>query len=696
MVTDVAGPPGQKRERLERNVIERSAATGHEGRDRNQAVVGEGRASGGTALMIDDPSSRDLDDAFTVRPAADGWRVQVFIAAAADLIPAGGADDVRARERVESTYLPCKTIPMLGERIERAATLSDRAQRSALSIAADIDRAGNSGNVLVSRATLPAASCVRLSYQQVPELLEDQHHPLHEQVSAAHELSQTLLAGRRAAGALALYDLTRGFEVTEDGAIARIPQHKRTVGYVIVQEMMIAANAALATWCIDQELAILFRNHRTSLLGAGGADLATDIVASLHDPKLFSQLQDRITRTYGKAVYDRVPRGHHGLSLMAYTHGTSPLRRYADLVTERIIFAHLDGQPNPYSPAELDAIAEHINTAVQERRQQKSEHFKEQSRKAAVADILANDYSSLDPKQWRKMFDLMTKVAPVAGIETELNRRLAEGILLPNDVARLATAQGPDWQRIQRRLYPKVRAAHPEFGASAISGWAQITGQSVPVELDESRDPGRAPHQPRFAVRARMGDQVGHWQIDSSKKAAQAQAMWELLAVVGGHLPSSPDEAVRWPAPDEPDAEPPAQPPATVTATTPAPPLRGEVAAHLASLTPVKRARAADNPVGWLGSLAVTYHLGPVDYTYAVEGPQHAPIFTCTASLAGRASTQSSSSKNQARVAAAEKLVRVLLDTADESSTMDRPGGAAAGEGDTSVGDGRKNEGGHG
>lgn len=628
-----------------------------------------GPSVGGAALMIDDPSSRDLDDAFTVNSVHGGWRVQVFIAAAADLILAGGAEDARARGRVESRYLPRKTIPMLGERIERAATLSDREERSALSITADVDEAGTCSNVSVARAILPAASCVRLSYKQVPEVLDDQHHWLHEQVGAAHALSQTLLAGRRAAGALALYDLTRGFEVTEDGAIARIPQHKRTVGYVIVQEMMIAANAALATWCIDHELAILFRNHRTSLLGTDGTDLATDIAASLHDPKLFAQLQDRINRTYGKAVYASTPRGHHGLSLMAYTHATSPLRRYADLVTERIIFAHLDGQPNPYSAAELGSIANHINTELAARRQQKSEHFKQQSRKAAAADILTGDYSRLDQKQWRKMFDLMTKVEPAAGIENELNRRLADGILLPNDVARIATAPGADWQQIQKRFYPKVRARHPEFGASVISGWAQITGPNIPVEVDELRDPTSAPHQPRFAVRARMGDKVGRWQVDKSKKAAQAQAMWELVAVLGGHQPSRPDEPVPWPANDVDHA--PAPPASPAKRGEPQGPLSDEVIRHLASLPPTKRARAADNPVGWLGSLVVTYQVGPVDYSYQVEGPPHAPVFTCTASLAGHSAARGSSSKNQARVAAAQSLVQVLLDTASTSSTAE-------------------------
>ena len=685
--------PGQDRDRLEHNVIERSTEHNPAAGDRQLTVERGARAASNTASMIDDPSSKDLDDAFTVRPTDLGWHVQVFIAAAADLVPARSAEDARAREHVESKYLPHKTIPMLGERAEQAATLSDRKERSALSIEADVDRAGNCTNVSVSRAVLPAGSCVRVSYAQVSEILEDQQHWLHEQLSAAHQLSQTLLAGRRAAGALALYDLTRGFEVTEDGAIAWIPQHKRTVGYVIVQELMIAANAALATWCIDQELAILFRNHQTSLLGTGGTDLATDIAASIHDPKLFAQLQERVSRTYGRAVYSRIPRGHHGLSLMVYTHGTSPLRRYADLVTERIIFAHLDGQPNPYDPAELDAIADHINTELAQRRQQKSEHFKEQSRKAAAADILANDYSNLDPKQWRKMFDLMTKVGPAAGIETELNRRLAEGILLPNDVARLATAQGPDWQQIQHRVYPTVRARHPEFGASAVSGWAQITGQSSPVELDEERDPTRAAHQPRFAVRARMGDKVGRWQIDNSKKAAQAQAMWELLSVVCGHLPGSLDEAVVWPDSGVRDSPSPARTAPSASGTVPGP-LSGEIVAHLASLPAVKRARAADNPVGWLGSLTVTFGLGPVDYVYDAKGPQHAPTFTCTAALAGHACTRSSSSKNQARVASAEALLQVLLDAAGTSGTMDKAMTAFdASGGDTDLSDRQRNRG---
>ncbi|WP_100475755.1 RNB domain-containing ribonuclease [Mycobacteroides abscessus] len=615
------------------------------------------------ALMIDAASSRDLDDAFTLRPTkGGGWYAQIFIAAAADLIAPGGAADTRARQRIQSKYLPRTTIPMLGPDIEQAGTLSDTQERMALAIAIDFDPAGICRNIQVSRTVLPPGRCLRVCYEQVPEALEDPHHDLHEQLLAAHNLSQTLLASRRASGALTLYDLTQGIEITEDGTVARIPRQKRTVGYIIVQELMIAANEALATWCIDQGLAVLFRNHRTNLVSTGGADLAADIAASMHDPKLFAQLQDRVHRTYGKAEYARIPRGHHGLSLMAYTHATSPLRRYADLVTQRIILAHLDGAPHPYSAAQLDSIAEHLNTELQAQRQRKHQHFKEQGIKAAIADILDGDFTRLNPKQWRRVFDLVTQAEPVPGIEAELIRRLDEGILGANDFIRVAAAEGTGWRQIQRRIYPKVRARHPEFAPSILSGWRQITREPA-IELDEAQDPDSPPHNPRFAARARAGRQTGAWQVANSKKAAQAQAMWELIYVLGGHAPSVPNEDLVWPAvtalPAGPQPE-----PGPVAACAPGQ-LSDQTLRHLAAVTPTKRARATDNPVSWLTSLAERHHLGRVDYVYSTHGPQHTATFICTASLAGQTTTRSATNKNQARVAASLALVQHLFTTAD-------------------------------
>lgn len=356
---------------------------------------------------------------------------------------------------------------------------------------------------------------------------------------------------------------------------------------------------------------------------------------------------------------------------MAYTHVTSPLRRYADLVTQRVIFAHLDGLAAPYSATQLDTIAMDINAAVEERRQRRSEHFKEASRKEGVSHILRGSYATLDQKQWRRMLDLMTKVAPSSGIEDELNRRLDEDLLTPNDLARVATG-GPAWIEIQKRLYPRVRERHPEFGPSAVSGWAQITAHPAGAAVfEEFSNPYRLNHQSQFAIPARIGDLVGPWQVADAKKPAQTQAMWGLLAVINGHRESIDEALPPWaPAPaarktppprtdtlgvgDAPDSQIPA-------ASERAHRLPRIARYRLTRITDTKRARAFDNPVSWIDGLASTYALGSVAYTYVADGPPHAPTFICTVTLAGYSATQQSTTKTSARVGAAAALIEYLL-----------------------------------
>lgn len=312
-----------------------------------------------------------------------------------------------------------------------------------------------------------------------------------------------------------------------------------------------------------------------------------------------------------------------------------------------------------------------INAAVEERRQRRSEHFKEASRKEGVSHILGGSYAALDQKQWRRMLDLMTRVAPSGGIEDELNRRLAEGLLTPNDLARVATG-GPAWIEIQKRFYPRVREQHPEFGPSAVSGWAQITAHPGGAAVfEESQNPHRLNHQSQFAIRARIGDLVGPWQVADAKKPAQAQAMWGLLAVINGHRESIDEEPPQWTPTPPPQKE--AAPQGGAPDLGDKPGSEGFAASEraqrlpriaryrLAKITDTKRARAFDNPVSWIDGLASTYTLGPVVYTYAADGPPHAPTFTCTVTLSGYSATQQSTTKANARVGAAAALIEYLL-----------------------------------
>ncbi|UBV20404.1 RNB domain-containing ribonuclease [Mycolicibacterium fortuitum] len=625
----------------------------------------------GTAVMIDDPGTRDLDDAIWATETADGgWSATVHIAATAATVRAGSPADLRARSRIESKYLRNKTIPMLGEHAEQQATLSDTHDRPALTVSMTFDTTATLTAAHVTRSHLPAGSCVRVPYSAVPEILEHPDHKLHTQLTASHTLAKAMLARRTAAGALALYDLIRGYSVTEDGAITRIPTQQRTVGYVIVAELMVATGTALAEWSIDNDLMVLYRNHHTRLLGSNGADLAADIAASLHDPELFEQLRSRVNRTFGRARYDTAPRGHHGLRVGAYTHVTSPLRRYADLVTHRIVWDHLTGAPNPYTRTELDEIAAEINSSADAKKRHTESHFKQQHRIEGAKHILDGQYSTLDSKQWRRMFDLMTKVAPSAGIEAELNRRLAADQLAPNDLTRLAIA-GPAWIDIRTRLFRAARRAHPEFGPSIISGRAQILGDSQP-EIEVLEAPNRPTHQPLFAVRARSGEAIGTWQFGDTKKSAQAQAMWELLDVLccGGHCADNPPAWPDTPTIADPPAamDAPGTPAASAQTSRAAGALPAETVRRLAALSETRRANAFSNPVGWLNSLAAAERLGEVTYSYDIDGPSHAPLFTCTATLAGIECYETSTAKTQSRVAAATGLITALFQTATTST----------------------------
>nr|WP_301123995.1 RNB domain-containing ribonuclease [Mycolicibacterium fortuitum] len=281
----------------------------------------------GTAVMIDDPGTRDLDDAIWVaETAGGGWTATVHIAATAATVRAGSPADLRARSRIESKYLRNKTVPMLGEHAEQQATLSETHDRPALTVSMTFDTTATLTAAHVTRSQLPAGSCVRVPYSAVPEILEDPDHELHTQLNASHTLAKALLARRTAAGALALYDLIRGYSVTEDGAITRIPTQQRTVGYVIVAELLVATGTALGEWSIDNDLMVLYRNHHTRLLGSNGADLAADIAASLHDPNCLSS--SAAASTARSAAPDTTP--HHAATTgcASAPTPTSP-RRYA-------------------------------------------------------------------------------------------------------------------------------------------------------------------------------------------------------------------------------------------------------------------------------------------------------------------------------------------------------------------------------
>jgi ribonuclease R len=611
-----------------------------------------------TLLMIDSASARDRDDAFSVIPLADGrgWAVDVHIAGVADVVELGSVADEQAFLRAETRYLRSRTIAMLGDTAEQAATLTADSTRTSLRVTGTLTTDGRLVDVTVGRGDIPAGRCVAVDHAEVPGILTDPRHPLHAPLAAADAATQVLLTARRDGGALAFYDLTRGWAANEDGAIVAIPDALRTVAYIIVQELMIATNEAVALWCIEQGLPILFRNHRTNPVAGSTDELMTEIAAAAGDPDLFAKLRGRLLSTLRAATYDPTVHGHYGLRLSAYSHVTSPLRRVADLINQRIILAHLDSSPAPYTGEQLAALGADLNRRSRQAREAKKNRFKHADQRA-VAEQATADLTALDGRRFHKVL----KAEAVGPLRTELAaelvRRVDADLVTAPDVAVLIDAADPTWLPLQLRVLDTLADTHPEMGPSVVSVWRQTHPDQPPTDLETRRN--GADHHPLFAARATHLGVRGSWTTAAAKKPAEQAALWAgLRAQLTGT--DHPDPEPEWPAaPQNP------QPPATPAAADPGPaipsPLHDTTTLTVLNLDGAKKSKALSNPIAWLMSLAQNNHQAPPEWEIRTDGPAHAPRFTATVHLAGHTATTTATTKTAAKTASATALIEALF-----------------------------------
>ena len=613
-------------------------------------------------LMIDAETARDRDDAISVTrlPDGDGWSLEIHVAGVADVVTHGSIADEQAFLRGGTRYLPTRTIPMLGEEAESAATLTADADRTTLQVTAVVDRDGALHDVSVSRARIAAGRCVALNHGQVPSILADQSHPLHQDVAAADEAAQVLLNARRASGALAIYDLAAGWATDEDGSLVRIEAPNRTSAYVIVQEMMIAANEAVAMWCIEAGLPILFRNHRMNPVAGSAEDLMHEYVAASGDATLFDKLRSRMLAAVRPATYEPTVHGHHSLRLAAYTHVTSPLRRLADLVNQRMIFAYLDHDPVPYSGSQLTAIGTDLNRRARERRELKKNSFKSAS-KRIVARQAAGDLSVLDSGGFTKVLKSLRSQPLSEDLAIELKRRSSTDQLSVADIAFLIDAVDPSWRASQLDVVDQMSLTHPEMAPSAAAAWRQIDPER-PASIVEFEQHGPS-HDRSFAARATHLGWQGPWVVAKSKKAAEQGALWAAVrAQLAGVVVA--DSAPDWPVAAVSEAEAPVDSD-YAPAQNPVAKRRPENEAA-GSVVPIalggaKKQKALSNPVAWLMTLAQKENVPAPEWVFDAQGPDHARQFVATVYFAGRTHTVASATKSKAKTRSATNLIEALF-----------------------------------
>lgn len=350
----------------------------------------------GGMISIDSETTRDIDDAFWIESCEEEHRIVVCITDVTKLVAIGSTEDQNAKLLGATVYVRDAAVRKMlpGNISEGRGSLIQGKHRACFVFEIVLDADLELKGFVIERQVVTVSK--RLSYEDVPKILQDESHELYGVISAAAKLSHKLLAKRRKAGAMALYDLARFLFTDEDGRLRQLARRELVVGNVIVQEMMILTNTLAAGYMISHEVPGLFRNHAAKPAAPGSEQLATNIETWLRSATMdVDEVEKTFAVLMGKAAYGASVTGHYALAQPFYGHFTSPLRRYADLANQFQLKAYLKKQAFPRSKEELEALAVHLNEKAEDRKEERSEGFKDVVKRHAARAMDRGDLSRL-------------------------------------------------------------------------------------------------------------------------------------------------------------------------------------------------------------------------------------------------------------------------------------------------------------
>jgi ribonuclease R len=340
-------------------------------------------------VTIDGEDARDFDDAVYCEPArvgrGKGWRLLVAIADVSHYVESGSAIDVDAYERATSVYFPRRVIPMLPEKLSNGlCSLNPDVERLCMVC----DMLVNAKGVVHAYQFYPAVmhSHARFTYTEVAAILSNTRGPQalrrKERVTDLlhlHDVYQALLRSRQERGAVDFETTETQIVCDDNGRIEKIVPRVRNEAHRLIEEAMLAANVCSADFILQSKHPGLFRVHegptpekkdilRNYLKAIGvGVSISDDpqpgefqaIAQATKERPDAQQIHTMLLRSMQQAIYTPINSGHFGLSYEAYTHFTSPIRRYPDLLVHRVIKAILSQRrytlPNLPTPGEAHA-----------------------------------------------------------------------------------------------------------------------------------------------------------------------------------------------------------------------------------------------------------------------------------------------------------------------------------------------------
>ena len=342
---------------------------------RAQDLVGRVDLSDIPLVTIDGEDARDFDDAVYCEPATlgrgknatQGWRLLVAIADVSHYVENGAAIDIDAYDRATSVYFPRRVIPMLPEKLSNGlCSLNPEVERLCMVC----DMLVTDDGTVQAYQFYPAVmwSHARFTYTEVAAILGNTRGPeaikrkaLVPHLLHLHGVYESLLKARQKRGAVDFETTETQILCDENGRIEKIVPRTRNVAHRLIEEAMLAANVCSADFIMQSKHAGLFRVHEgptpeklealrayIKALGLGISVSETpkpgdfqSIAQSTKDRPDAQQIHAMLLRSMQQAIYTPANSGHFGLAFDAYTHFTSPIRRYPDLLVHRVIKAVL-------------------------------------------------------------------------------------------------------------------------------------------------------------------------------------------------------------------------------------------------------------------------------------------------------------------------------------------------------------------
>jgi len=354
-------------------------------------------------VTIDGETARDFDDAICVQPRGDGFEAWVAIADVSHYVLPNSAMDAEALERSNSFYFPDRVIPMLPEKLSNGlCSLNPKVDRLAMVVRMRFDVSGKRRTERMYTAVIHSQA--RLTYTLASAWLQERDttavadEGLRNMLDHAAELFALLAKKRKSRGALDL-DVPEVRAVLHEGSVSRMNSDERNIAHHLIEEMMLAANTAVAEYLDTHHCPLLYRVHpapkresieklndfllpfglfvklpKTAEKGVTVRPGDVQFVLEKAVDKPFAHpLQRMVLRSMQQARYTTENEGHFGLAYESYCHFTSPIRRYADLTVHRRLKALINKQ-NPDKVQPVAKLAEiGAQTSVQERKQQRAE-----------------------------------------------------------------------------------------------------------------------------------------------------------------------------------------------------------------------------------------------------------------------------------------------------------------------------------